>query len=367
MKEMLGKPIIREEIKAEFFALPSNKTPGPDGFMAEFFKKMWPAIGMEFLDAVSEFFSSGRILTQWNSTTITLVPKKQTAERITVFRPISCCNVLYKVISKLLARRLERILPYWISPFQSAFVKGRLLLENVLLATELVKGYEQQNVSKRGVLKVDLRKTFDTVGWNYILEVMVVADVPKFFVTWVRQCISTTSFSVNINGSLCGYLNGTKGMRQGDPLSPSLFVIAMEALARILERKYADGSIGYHPKAKDMAISSLAFADDLMIFYDGKPSSLSQIIDVLSEFKLLSGLHINRDKSAIYFAGLDDLEMEETAAYGFINGNFPFRYLGLPLLHRKLRKQDFNPLLDQISSRLTIGQLKIYLLLGGYN
>lgn len=122
MQDMLSKPVTLEEIKGELFAMPSNKSPGPDGYTAEFFKKMWKAYGIKFSTAITEFFSSGKLLKQWNCTSITLVPKKPNADRISDFRPISCCNVLYKVISKLLARRLEHILPQWISPSQSAFV-----------------------------------------------------------------------------------------------------------------------------------------------------------------------------------------------------------------------------------------------------
>lgn len=200
---------------------------------------------------------------------------------------------------------------------------------------------------------MDLRKAFDSVDWNFILEILVAANLPHRFVNWIRQCITSPTFSINVNGSLCGHFRGSKGLRQGYPLSPSLFVIAMEILARLLENKFADGSIGYHPKASDVKISSLAFADDLMIFYDGKPSSLTGITSVLTSFKSLSGLEMNTEKSAVYTAGLDDSEAEDTRAFGFVNSTFPFRYLGLPLLHRKLRKADYSPLIDKIASRFS--------------
>lgn len=351
MRRNLDADVTEAEIKAEFFALPTNKSPGPDGYSSEFFKKTWAFVGPSLVEAVQEFFRSGRLLGQWNSTTVTLVPKKPNADRITDFQPISCCNVIYKIISKLLARRLEQILPLWISPSQSAFVKGRLLTENVLLATELVKGFGQENISSRGVLKVDLRKVFDSVGWSFILEVLKAANMPSRFINWIKQCITSTSFSINVNGSLCGYFKGLKGIRQGDPLSPSLFVIAMKVMSRLLESKFADGSIGYHPKASEVRISSLAFADDLMIFYDEKVSSLRSINAVLDTFKDLSGLQMNTEKSDVYTAGLEEIDKEDTLAFGFVNGMFPFRYLGLPLLHRKLRKSDYSPLIDKIAAR----------------
>lgn len=117
------------------------------------------------------------------------------------------------MISKLLARRLEQILPLCISPSQSAFVKGLLLTENILLATELVQGFGQENISSRGVLKVDLRKAFNYVGWGFIIETLKAANAPPCFVNWIKQCITSTSFLINVNGSLCGYFKGSKGLR----------------------------------------------------------------------------------------------------------------------------------------------------------
>ena len=139
--DSLAAPFSREEIKQTFFSLPRNKSPGPDGYPAEFFTANWNIVGTDLINAVTEFFTSGKLLQQWNATILTLIPKKQSAVKITDFRPISCCNTVYKVIAKLLAKRLKQILPDVISNTQSAFIPGRLLLENVLMATELVQGY----------------------------------------------------------------------------------------------------------------------------------------------------------------------------------------------------------------------------------
>lgn len=183
------------------------------------------------------------------------------------FRPISCSNVLYEVISKIISRRMQNLLPLMISSSQSAFVKGRLLVENVLLATEMVQGFGRNNISARGLLK-DLRKAFDCVRWDFVVNILKAAQFPPRLIAWVDQCISTTSFSVNVNGELCGFFRGGQGQRQGDPISPTLFVIAMEILANMLNLKFPEGSIGYHPLGKNPTIFHLAFADDLMIFFD---------------------------------------------------------------------------------------------------
>lgn len=219
--------------------------------------------------AVSEFFSSGVILQQWNATILSLIPKKINASRISEFRPISCCNTVYKVISKLLANRLKETLPDIICNTQSAFIPGRLLVENVLMATELVQGYNWKNISKRCMLKVDLKKAFDSQNWNFIIMVLRTLNFPGHFVKLIEQCITTTKFSVAVNGELCGFFNGTKGLRQGDPLSPYLFVLAMEVLSQLLNTEFNSGRIGHHPAALNPQVTHLAFADDIMIFFYG--------------------------------------------------------------------------------------------------
>lgn len=161
---LLEAPFTAQEIKQGFMSLPKNKAPGPDGYPGEFFTAHWDIVGAYMIHAVGEFLRTGQLLQQWNSTILTLVPKKPSACKLSDFRPIACCNSVYKVASKLLANRLKQVLPRLVSNAQSAFIPGRLLVENVLLATELVKGYNWKSISKRCMLKVDLHKAFDTLN-----------------------------------------------------------------------------------------------------------------------------------------------------------------------------------------------------------
>ena len=245
------------EIKDAFFSLPRNKTSGPDGYSAEFFISCWQIIGPEVTKAVQEFFKLGQLLRQWNATTLVLIPKITNASSATDFRPISCLNTAYKVISKLIANRLKEVLPQVISQAQSAFMPGRLLAKNVLLATDLVKGYNTSSLDARGMLKVDLSKAFDSIRWDFILGILRAISIPAPVITWISQCISTASFSVSVNGASGGFFNSTKGIRQGDPMSLYLFVLAMEGLSRLLRSRYDLGSIGYHPGTSDLKISHL--------------------------------------------------------------------------------------------------------------
>lgn len=340
-----------EEIKEAFFSLPRNKTCGSDGYSSEFFIGCCSVVGAEISEAVLEFFRSGRLLKQWNATTLVLIPKFPNAERMSDFRPISCLNTLYKVIAKLLASRLKWLLPQVISSSQSAFMPGRLLAENVLLATELVQGYKRKNIEPRAMLKVDIRKAFDSVNWNFILKALRSLRVPEKFIGWISECLTTPSFSVCTNGKPSGYFQSSKGLRQGDPISPYLFLLAMEVFSSLLKSRFNQGYISFHPKASGISLSHLMFADDVMIFFDGSEASLHGINEALDDFASWSGLHINREKTQLFHAGLDPLQDTAISRHGFPVASLPIRYFGLPLMHRKLRISEYEPLLSQIARK----------------
>ncbi|KAG7548232.1 Reverse transcriptase domain [Arabidopsis suecica] len=350
-KSFLESSFSNADIQEAFFSLPRNKASGPDGYSSEFFKGVWSVVGPEVVEAVQEFFRSGQLLKQWNSTTLVLIPKITNASSLSEFRPISCLNTLYKVIAKLLTSRLQHLLNQVISPAQSAFLPGRLLAENVLLATNIVHGYNWKNIEPRGMLKVDLRKAFDSISWDFIISALRALSVPEKFINWIHQCISTPTFSVSVNGSLGGFFKSSKGLRQGDPLSPYLFVLAMEVFSSLLKSRFDAGYIHYHPKTADLSISHLMFADDVMVFFDGGSSSLHGICEVLDDFASWSGLQVNKDKTNLYLAGTDQSEELAFSRYGFPTSSLPVRYLGLPLMSRKLRIAEYEPLMEKLIKR----------------
>ena len=352
------KQFTSQEIKDAFFSLPSNKASGPDGYTSEFFKVTWSIIGPEVSQAVLEFFSSGSLLKQWNATTMVLIPKITNASSTADFRPISCLNTVYKVISKLLATRLKSILPQIISQAQSAFMPGRLLAENVMLATDLVQGYNRANTTPRAMLKVDLRKAFDTLRWDFIIGTLKALSIPNKFIRWVHQCISSASFTISVNGSSSGVFESTNGIRQGDPISPYIFVLAMEAFSRLLLSRFESGQIGYHPMTSEVKLTHLMFADDVMVFFDGSPNSLHEISDCLDDFGTWYGLRLNRNKTEVFTSGLSDSETLAIAQYGFNSGSLPIRYLGLPLMSHKLRISEYDPLMHKLISKFRSWAIK---------
>ncbi|KAL0284497.1 UNVERIFIED_CONTAM: hypothetical protein Sradi_7195800 [Sesamum radiatum] len=171
--EALVLPVSPDEVKQALFDIDESKAPGPDGYSAGFFKAAWPVIGGEVTQAIRDFFQTGRLLKQVNATLISLIPKVSNPGVVAEFRPISCCNVLYKVITKILVQRMRGILDTLISPSQNAFVPGRAIGDNILLAQELFSGYNQKHLPPRCALKVDLRKAYDTVEWDFLTAVLI--------------------------------------------------------------------------------------------------------------------------------------------------------------------------------------------------
>ena len=258
---------------------------------------------------------------------------------------------VYKVVSKLLASRLLPVLVEIISPHQSAFMPDRLLGENVLLATDLVQGYNRQDSEAKAMLKVDLKKAFDSVRWDFVLAALRALDIPLQFIEWISECICSPSFTISINGKAEGNFRSSRGLRQGDPLSPYLFVLAMEVFSNLLLSRFEAGYIHYHPRTAELKVTHLMFADDVMIFFDGGSSSLHGVSEALEDFASWSGLRINATKTQLFTAGVNQIEANAMESFGFTAGSLPIRYLGLPLMSRKLKISEYEPLLDKLNRK----------------
>ncbi|KAL2226583.1 UNVERIFIED_CONTAM: hypothetical protein Sindi_2017000 [Sesamum indicum] len=179
-------PVTPADVKQAVFDIAEDKAPGPDGYSSGFFKAAWPIVGQEVTMAVMDFFNTGRLLKQINTTLLALIPKVHAPMTVSDFRPISCCNVLYKVIAKIIVQRLSVILDKLISPGQAAFVPGRSIGDNIMLAQELFTGYNQSRLPPKCALKVDIRKAYDTVEWDFMIAVMELFGLPSTFVKWIE-------------------------------------------------------------------------------------------------------------------------------------------------------------------------------------
>lgn len=358
-QQLLVSPITEEEIKSALFSMGNDKSPGPDGFTVYFYKHAWRIVHKDFFAAVQHYFSTGELRREVNSTILALVPKKEKADRMKDFRPISCCNVVYKCITKVITNRMKGVLPDVISLNQTAFVQGRRISDNVLLAHELVRNYHRQGITPRCAIKIDLMKAFDSLNWDFILNCLKVMGFPLSFLRWIKGCITSPYFSVAVNGSLCGYFAGQRGLRQGDPLSPYLFVIAMEVFSKLLDTAADEGRIGFHPRCKSIKLTHLCFADDLFLFTNGSKESLVAILEVLNTFYNWSGLKLNPEKSEIFTGGITEEGISILVnSSGFKKGTLPVRYLGLPLVSGKLSTKNCEALTERILKRIRSWSVK---------
>lgn len=219
------------------------------------------------------------------------------------------------MISKIIANRLKPLLQECISPSQAAFLKGRSLGENVLLATELIRNYNKAACPKSSMLKVDIRKAFDTVCWDFVAKMLEAQNFPPLFRAWIMECITSPRFSIAINGELAGFFSGKKGLRQGDSISPYLFIMVMEVLSKLMDQAAEAGNIGLHHRCLTPRLTHLLFADDLLVFCDGSQSSLSVIASVMQTFKSFCGLDMNADKSEIFFGGFSLTEAQQFSRF----------------------------------------------------
>jgi reverse transcriptase-like protein len=329
----LIQPFTATEIHNALKSIPDGKSPGADGFSSQFFKASWHIIGSSVVEAVKDFFNGGIIPEQLNHTIITLLPKKDHPQLASDYRPISCCSVLYKVIAKVLCTRLSSVLPSIIHGNQGAFVKGRLISHNVLLTQELLHTYNWKYGSMDScMLKLDIQKAFDNVEWSFLFSLLQGLKFPKAFITWIRRCVETASFSLSLNGGYSESFRGRRGVKQGDPLSPLLFVISMEYLSRLVSLAFQQKKLDYHTKCRATRIQCLLFADDLLMFCKANQKSLQGVKAVLSDFGAVSGLSINPAKSQAYFSRMEQSTIDSLLGILQVQrGILPVSYLGLPI------------------------------------
>ncbi|KAJ9540805.1 hypothetical protein OSB04_027311 [Centaurea solstitialis] len=348
------RPITDEEIRWAVFHIGNDKAPGPDGYTSKFFKSAWDIVGNDLQVAVHNFFYSGRMLKEINHTLLCFIPKVPNASRVTDFRPISCCNVLYKVISKVIAERMKPYLSQLIGPEQSAFIPGRRISDNILMAHELVAGYQRDSGRPRCAFKIDLRKAYDTVDWRFLLRMLRGLGFHPVFCNWIDQMLQTSSFSIVLNGETTGYFEGARGLRQGDPISPYLFTIVMECFSMILKRCILEaGNFSFHQGCDDLAITHLCFADDLFVFTGGDLQSVEVLKRALDMFRRMSGLEPNIAKSDAFFCNvIPEDKAVILNCLPFKPGVFPIRYLGVPLSSVCLRVADFAPLVNKVKLRV---------------
>ncbi|GKV24336.1 hypothetical protein SLEP1_g33963 [Rubroshorea leprosula] len=351
-KIMLEEEFSDDEIRDAVFSCASDKALGPDGLNFHFVKKIWGTIEGDVINFIKEFHQNGKLVKGLNSSYIMLVPKKKNPTYLKEFRPISMVGCLFKILAKVLANRLYKVIGKVISVSQSAFIKGRQLVDSVLALNELV--HDMKSKRKKGVIfKADFEKAFDTVDWSYLDTMHYLLGFGEKWRSWIKECLSSASVSVLVNGSPTQEFNMQRGLRQGDPLSPYLFLIAVEGLhALLLEAEMKDMLKGVMVD-ENTSVSHLQFADDTALLCEASANSVWAIKCTLRWFEIMSGLRINFNKSTLYGTNVDEEWLSMAAlALNCKAGKLPFTYLGLPVGGNPHRHSFWKPVVEKFRSKL---------------
>jgi retron-type reverse transcriptase len=345
--------VIQEsEIKNVVVSLHSEKAPGPDGFIGLFYKCYWTLVKEDLTAAINDFYNFRcKNLHLVNEANVVLLPKKEVLDSIDKFRPISLINSFMKIVTKILANRLAPRMNEIVSVAQNAFIQKRSIHDNFLYVQRVI-----MKMHKRGqpalFIKLDISRAFDSINWAYLLDVLKALGFSQRWRDWIALILGSSSSKIIINGEQTNRINHKRGVRQGDPLSPFLFILAMDPLQRMIDKAAQARLLGsVLPKGAKLRCS--LYADDVAVFVRADKTDLKVLKTILEVFEGCLGLKINFDKTEIFpirypesfWSNLVEVFLGKYA-------NLPGKYLGLPLHFRKIKRISLQPLLEKINNRL---------------
>ncbi|KAG7576302.1 Ribonuclease H domain [Arabidopsis thaliana x Arabidopsis arenosa] len=355
-KVALDKPFGAAEVVEAVKKMGSFKAPGPDGFQPVFYQKSWDIVGTSVIRFVLDFFESGVLPQLTNAALLVLLPKVARPEKITQFRPVSLCNVLFKVITKMMVIRLKSVISKLIGPAQASFIPGRLGIDNIVVVQEAVHSMRRKKGRKGWMLlKLDLEKAYDRIRWDFLRETLEAAGLSEGWCSRILECVADPSMSLLWNGEKTASFQPERGLRQGDPLSPYLFVLCLERLCHLIEAAVGNGQ--WKPISLSRGgpkLSHVCFADDLILFAEASVAQVKVIRRVLERFCLASGQKVSLEKSKIFFSSNVSRDMERaiSAESGISSTRELGKYLGMPILQKRINKTTYGEVLEKVSSRL---------------
>lgn len=348
----LDDPILEEEVLDTIKHLPSDKAPGPDGFTGRFYKTCWQIIKVDVMAAISAVWRRDfRNFMLLNTAFVTLIPKKEGADHAKDFRPISLIHSFAKLIMKILADRVASRLDSMVSNNQSAFIKGRFIQDNFMLVQQTARLLHAKK-QPRIMLKLDISKAFDSVSWPFLMEVLHNLGFGRVWRDILSGMLATSSTQILLNGIPGESITHRRGLRQGDPLSPMLFILVMDTLNLIISRAREDGLL--QPLSSRSIQHRLSlYADDVVLFLRPAARDIDLTTNILGLFGEASGLRTNIQKSSATPIQCSAQEIETVQELMPCQvAEFRVKYLGLPLSIRKLTKAQLQPLIDRLADLL---------------
>jgi len=361
--DSLARPFTGNDIRKAIFDMDAFKAPGPDGYPALFFQKQLDLTGSQVTQVALNILQGKEFPEGVNETFLVLIPKVENPQSVTQLRPIGLCNVVYKAITKSIVNRIKPVLAKLIAPTQSSFVPGRQITDNIIIVQEMLHSMRRKKGSKGFMaIKIDLEKAYDRLRWPFIRETLLEARIPQMMIDVILNCISLTTFSILWHGEKTEAFTPSRGVRQGDPLSPYLFVLCMERLNHLIEAAVEKGD--WKPIIASRggpSVASLFFADDLILFGEASLAQARTIKNCLDTFCKASGQKVSYSKSSVFFSNnvednlariiSEELEIPRTNDLG--------RYLGMPTLHNRVTKQTFARLSERVNKRLSGWKAKL--------
>ncbi|PWA61710.1 hypothetical protein CTI12_AA371990 [Artemisia annua] len=310
--QFLSQSFSRDEIKAALDQIDGSKAPGPDGLTFFFIKRAWFFLEVEIVQIFQDFFDDATIPDGMNDSFVCLIPKKDQSEKWTDYRPIGLINCAYKLLSKVLANRIRKVLPD--EENQCAFVEGRFILDGVMTVSELISDLKLNH--SMGLILIDFAKAFDSVSWVFLSKVMSSMGFNSSFCNWVHSCVSSARISVLVN--------------------------VAEVLNKMIKYSLSNGNLkGIKITNSGDPLTHIQFADDTILFGDNSLEEMATWKSILEQFGDASGLKLNWDKCQLFGINVSLDELSSRA--GIINCKadvLPISYVGFPIgmLANRIRK-----------------------------
>ncbi|XP_058771248.1 uncharacterized protein LOC131644704 [Vicia villosa] len=354
--DRLNFPIEDDEDRKVVFNMHLWKALGPDGLPTDFYQKSWDIVKVNVCGFVKNVWRNPSLLKEVNQTDICLIPKVSHPKLISQFRPISLCNFIYKVVTKVIVDRLKDCMLLLISPYQTGFVPGQNKHKNIIIAQEMihtmmkVKGHNSYFV-----VKVDLSKARDKLNWNFIEQVLVEVGISGRMLNVILHAISTVETNVKWNGAGGEFFCPQRGIRQGDLISPYLFVLCMDKLSHLISQEVNEGRWKTVRAGRNgQVISHLMFADDLLLFGEVIEPQIRCIMRTLEVFCKASGQQMSNEETSILFSPNSSRRSKEDILRisGFRETTALGKYLGVPFTGKAPRRKDVEFVNDQVKAKL---------------